>query len=73
MIMLICAMGNYAAPVQRVHARCREVRKSLHSKGGEPMPKMFISLLGLVVAVAIACDFLHKVNENGHDVQDHDR
>lgn len=65
--------GKPTAPVQRVHTRCREVSKSLHSKGGEPMPKMFISLLGLVVAVAIACDFLHKVNENGHDEQDHDR
>lgn len=37
------------------------------------MPKMFIGLLGLVVAVAIACDFLHKVNENGHDGSDRDR
>lgn len=61
------------APVQRVHTRCREVSKSLHSKGGEPMPKMFVRLIGLAIAVAIAWDFLHKVNENGHDAQDHDR
>lgn len=37
------------------------------------MPKMFVRLIGLTIAVAIAWDFLHKVNENGHDAQDHDR
>ena len=37
------------------------------------MLKIFVSVVGLVVAVAIALDFLHKVNENGHDDSDRDR
>lgn len=37
------------------------------------MPKMLVSLVGLVMAVAIALDFLHKANKNGHDGSDRDR